>query len=1082
VKLTPLTGCTTTVTSDTVNVGVDDSTRITAQPTSNTTICEGSALNLSVTATGSGTRSFQWMNGATNVGTSSNNFSVSSAATTDAGTYKVIVSSTSACPSATSNNAVVNVTPAASITTQPSASTICQGSTLSFTVAATNADSIVWFSGATRVGSGSTFSQTNAQPSNSGNYVAIAYRGGGCSNVSSNSVAGTVNAAPSITTQPTASAFGCNGSTFNSLSVVASNATAYQWKQGSTNKGGTSATISISPFSVSDTGNYTVVVSGAAPCADVTSTIANVKITDTAKIVTQPASLTDVCLGSKLKLTVVGNGAASYQWYRNNVAIAGQTTDSFVVATAGAGTAGTYKVEAIAFAGCVNTMSTNAVVTVSNPISFTTQPTAQTICENGTINLSTAVSGSATPTYVWKKNGIAIGAPSSSSYSKPSVMLADSGNYTVDVTGAASCPTITSNVAKVTINAAPTISAISGTSPLCVGSTLTLSATAANNNGVIWRRGTTTVSTSSTYSKTAATTDAGNYTVTAVGRTGCADVTSTVFAQAISSPATITTQPVSTAVLTGTSFTVSVTASNANTYQWKKDGNPIPGATSSSYTVSTFDSATDAGAYTVEITSNSPCTNVVISNTANVTKTTCPVITSNPIGDTLCAGSALNLSVTAVGANGYKWYRNNTVIPGATSATYSVSSATSANSGTYKVEAVPFTGTTCPQIISPDVTVLVESTPVITAQPRGNSNCAPTAHTLRVTTSTTGHSYQWFKNGISISGATIDSLTVTGIPTTGDKYFVQISGTGACPSVSSDTALVISRNPQTQVRLVTNSEQNLVEQCTENNWTYYAKAGVPNEFLLAIRKNGNTTTFAPDIEINPAGITTLQHTANNPNGAIFGRRFFNVDVTSGTLQYPYDVKFYYAPADTLEVMTKLAQLKAANASVTPSRPASSWITSTLVPFTSSLLSGVTSAPVVFANTIVSANNVGKDNNVDYVEITNLVAKNGGGTMFMDYTITSGSGISDRVNKGFGIEMYPVPATTVLNVKLTSNTFKPVSFTITDMNGKVVMSSEERHQSNTSEHTFDISSFANGVYHIQLTNGETQSAAKFTVSK
>jgi hypothetical protein len=610
---------------------------------------------------------------------------------------------------------------------------------------------------------------------------------------------------------------------------------------------------------------------------------------------------------------------------------------------------------------------------------------------------------------------------------------------------------------------------------------LTLSATATNNNGVIWKKGTATVGTSSSYSKTAATSDAGSYTVTAVGKTGCADVTSSAFTQAITTPATITTQPASTAVLQGTSFTLRVTASNANTYQWYKDGVALSGETKDSFTVSSFDSATHPGSYTVEVTSNSPCTNVVTSNAAIVTKTTCPVITTQPLSDTLCAGSALNLSVTAVGASGYKWYLNNVAITGATSASYAVSNATNANSGTYKVEVLPVVGATCPQVFSSNVTVLVESTPMITVQPRGNANCAPTSHTVRVTTSTTGHSYQWFKNGVAVSGATLDSLNITSITTTVDKYFVTLSGT-VCPSINSDTAFVSSRNPQTQVKLVTNSEQNLVEQCTQDNWTYYAKAGVPNEFLLAIRKNGNNVMFAPDIEINPAGITTLQHSASNPNGAIFGRRLFNIDVTSGTLQYPYDVKFYFAPADTLEVMTKLAQLKAANASVTPSRPMSSWITSTLVPFTSSLLSGVTSAPVSFANTLVSSNSYGKDNSVDYVEITNLVAKNGGGTMFMDYTISSGSSISDKINKGFGLEMYPVPATTELNVRLTSNTFKPVSFTITDMNGKVVMSSEERHQSTTSDHKFDITSLANGVYHLQLTNGETQSAAKFTISK
>jgi chitodextrinase len=87
-------------------------------------------------------------------------------------------------------------------------------------------------------------------------------------------------------------------------------------------------------------------------------------------------------------------------------------------------------------------------------------------------------------------------------------------------------------------------------------------------------------------------------------------------------PPVITTQPQSlTTVASGASFTLSVIATGTGlTYQWKKDGNAISGATSATYTVASM-SAGNAGAYTVVVTNS---LGSVTSATANVSLTVAP--------------------------------------------------------------------------------------------------------------------------------------------------------------------------------------------------------------------------------------------------------------------------------------------------------------------------------------------------------------------------------------------------------------------------------------------------------------------------
>ena len=66
-------------------------------------------------------------------------------------------------------------------------------------------------------------------------------------------------------------------------------------------------------------------------------------------------------------------------------------------------------------------------------------------------------------------------------------------------------------------------------------------------------------------------------------------------------PPTITTQPASQTVNAGSTATFTVAASDATSYQWNRNGQPIAGATSSSYTLSPATSANNGDSYTVAV-------------------------------------------------------------------------------------------------------------------------------------------------------------------------------------------------------------------------------------------------------------------------------------------------------------------------------------------------------------------------------------------------------------------------------------------------------------------------------------------------
>ena len=178
-----------------------------------------------------------------------------------------------------------------------------------------------------------------------------------------------------------------------------------------------------------------------------------------------------------------------------------------------------------------------------------------------------------------------------------------------------------------------------------------------------------------------------------VGGCGGSDSASTATAPSI------TTQPTSQSVTAGSSVSFSVVASGTATlsYQWRKGGTAISGATSATYSISSV-ATSDAGSYDV-VVSNSEGS--VTSSAATLTVTssssgTVPTITTQPASLSVTAGGSATFSVVATSSSSlsYQWRKDGSSISNATSSSYTIGSVASSDAGSYDVVVTNSTGST----------------------------------------------------------------------------------------------------------------------------------------------------------------------------------------------------------------------------------------------------------------------------------------------------------------------------------------------------------------------------------------------------
>jgi hypothetical protein len=144
----------------------------------------------------------------------------------------------------------------------------------------------------------------------------------------------------------------------------------------------------------------------------------------------------------------------------------------------------------------------------------------------------------------------------------------------------------------------------------------------------------------------------------------------------------ITAQPVSVAVNAGATASFSVTASGgALAYQWRKNGNNITNATSSSYTTPAAVSADNGALFSVVVTNTAGT--VTSTNAVLTVGNSGPVVGTQPESRAVDESQTTTFSVTAGGSPtlAYQWKRAGVNISGATAANYTIPPATLADHG-----------------------------------------------------------------------------------------------------------------------------------------------------------------------------------------------------------------------------------------------------------------------------------------------------------------------------------------------------------------------------------------------------------------
>jgi hypothetical protein len=739
---------------------------ITSQPATATTVCQGSAYTVSVTA--QNVTGYQWKKGGSNAtngaGATTSTYTINPVAVSDAGNYTVLLTGIGPCASVTSSTNVLSVTPLAAISTQPTAQTVCQGTTLSLSTSATNAASYQWLLNGTPIAgaTSSNYSKSNAQSADSGNYRVVAISAGGCKSDTSAAKLGAVIPAVSILTQPPSLSFGCVGASFT-IGISALNVASYTWFRNGTSTSQTNSVLNINPFTSADTGTYSVVMTGNAPCPSVTSTSTSAPQTNAAVIGTEP-SPTDVCHGSNLTLTVNAQAAQTYQWKKNGVNIAGATGNTYSVSSVSHADSGIYSVVAIAFNGCINDTSTNVNVSIKNPINLITQPSTSTsLCEGA--RYTVGVSGQNILSYQWKKNGVNVsngsGANSNLFEINP-VSNSDPGSYSVLLSGIAPCPNVTSSANTLAVTPLAKITTQPRDTSLCRGNTLNLLVIATNSVGFQWILNGNAISgaTSNPLVKSnIQLIDTGNYQLVAYSANACKSDTSIAAHLSVNIPLSFNSSlPKSTTYCEGQTVSMNTIVSGTGpySYNWTQNGFPV-GTNSNSYSKSNS-AITDSGRYIITAHGNIACPSIKDSISIVINRS--PVITVNPSGASpICLGDSLIMVANASNTSIIEWHKQGIGFTGATGTRYSLQSNLS-DIGVYFVVAKPLPA--CASVNSSTLSIAIHTPPLITTNPISASILQYSSYTMNVVASGTGpFLYQWRKDGVNINGANSSSFAIS---------------------------------------------------------------------------------------------------------------------------------------------------------------------------------------------------------------------------------------------------------------------------------------------------------------------------------
>lgn len=395
---------------------------------------------------------------------------------------------------------------------------------------------------------------------------------------------------------------------------------------------GNNTTVTLNNTNALSAGIYNITITGVAGTMTKSRVLSFTVQTGTGPTITSQPSAQVICAGDDATFNVVASGTATYQWQlstdggNNFINIAGATSPTFVL-NAASPTQNNFIYRVLVIGQCNTATSNEVLLTVNTGPSVSAHPQSLTLCTGSNATFTTTATGGGL-TYQWQvstdggANYSPLPGATTSSYTANNITAGMNNNrYRVIITGTCA-PSATTNAATLTV-----------ISPVIV------------------------------------TNDADDVTICETGNVS--------FSVAGNSSVPII-------------YQWQVSTDDGNNYSNISNGGVYSGATTSTLNITNVTAAMDSYRYRA-LLSNATCTNPTVSNTgtpAILTVNARPTVTLSASPTSLTPGMSTtitaNIQPSSAGFD-INWFRNNTVIAGANSTTYTADVTTL---GDYKVTIV----------------------------------------------------------------------------------------------------------------------------------------------------------------------------------------------------------------------------------------------------------------------------------------------------------------------------------------------------------------------------------------------------------
>ncbi|MCK4663978.1 MAG: SBBP repeat-containing protein [Bacteroidales bacterium] len=548
-----------------------------------------------------------------------------------------------------------------------------------------------------------------------------------------------------------------------------------------------------------------------------------------------------ICAGNNAIFSLTATGADSYQWQENTGSgfeniidggiYNGAETDTLTITGVSLDMTD-YQYQCVVTNAYGEEISNIVVLTVCLPVSISSHPENQTICEgNDTIFGITAINADS---YKWQVNtgsnfeNITDGDIYSGAETDTLTITGagfDMNTYEYQCIASNLCVDITSNSAFLMVSPTVYITSQPENQTVCEGNDTIFCITATDVDNYQWQVNTGSsfedITDDDIYSGaktdtliiTSVTANMNTYEYQCIIDNLCGDITSNIAVLTINPLVSINSQPENQTICEGNDTIFYITATNADSYKWQvntgssfediTDGDVYSGTETDTLTITS--ATANMNTYQYQCVAGNSCGDIT-SNIAVLTVNPLVSITSQPENQTICEGNDTIFCIAATNVDSYQWQVNTgsgfeditdgDVYSGTETDTLTITSAT-ANMNTYQYQCVA--GNSCGDITSNIAVLTVNPLVSISFQPENQTICEGN-DTIFCITATNADNYQWQVNTGSnfeditdddiYSGAETDTLTITGANLDMNDYQYQCIIANSCGDITSNIAVL----------------------------------------------------------------------------------------------------------------------------------------------------------------------------------------------------------------------------------------------------------------------------------------------------